>query len=89
MGKQALSSHARGKKHTRLEAVRKGTVPISIMFAANSQGPNATAVMPECTKLIGNSEDSEKVSLDNAHSSLGVLTNAIISFKIKKSGCSN
>lgn len=88
MGKQALSSHARGKKHTRLEAVRKCTVPISIMLAANSQGPNATAVMPGCTKLIGNSED-EKVSLDNAHSSLGVLTNAIISFKIKKSGCSN
>lgn len=87
MGKQALSSHARGKKHTRLEAVRKVTVPISMLLAANSQGPNATAVHG-CTNLIVNSED-KKVSLDNAHSSLGALANTIISFEKNRSGCSN
>ncbi|KAG8232993.1 hypothetical protein J437_LFUL013657 [Ladona fulva] len=42
MGKQALSSHVKGKKHKGLEAARKMTVLILMLIAAESFSPSAT-----------------------------------------------
>lgn len=85
MGKQALTSHAKGKKHAGLEAVRKRTVPVSVLLAASGRGPNATASDVSPAVLPATAGPSQLiVSSDSAINSVRVLENKTVSFSKEK-----